>query len=129
MKTNWKFWVVLATMALLPWLSGCVAVLAGAAGAGTVAWVEGRLDSTLNASLDDAERASGLAIKQLQFAMISEKKDALTADLKARTAEDKKIDIKVIRVTDKTSKIQIRVGLMGDEGQSLVILDKIKQNL
>jgi hypothetical protein len=129
MKTNWKFWVVLATMAFLPWLSGCVAALAGAAGAGTVAWVEGRLDSTLNAKFDDAAKAAGRAIKQLQFALINEQKDALGDKLTARTAEDKKIEIKVIPVGDLTSQVQIRVGIFGDEHQSLVILDKIKQNL
>jgi hypothetical protein len=129
MKTIWKFWSIMAVLALFPLISGCVAVLAGAAGAGTVAWVQGRLDATLNAGFDDTEKAANRAIKQLQFAMINEHKDALNAELKARTSEDKEIKIKVIRVTDTATQVQIRVGLFGDEGQSLAILDKIKANL
>jgi len=129
MKTVWKSWVMLAVMALLPLLSGCVAVLAGAAGAGAVAWVEGRLDATLDASFDQAEKAANRAVTQLQFVKVNEKKDALTATLIARTAEDKKIEIKVVRVGDTTSRVQISVGVFGDEGQSLAILDKIKANL
>jgi hypothetical protein len=129
MKTVWKSWVMLAVMALLPLLSGCVAVLAGAAGAGAVAWVEGRLDATLDANFDQAEKAANRAVTQLQFVKVNEKKDALTATLIARTAEDKKIEIKVVRVGDTTSRVQISVGVFGDEGQSLAILDKIKANL
>jgi hypothetical protein len=129
MKTVWKSWVMLAVMALLPLLSGCVAVLAGAAGAGAVAWVEGRLDATLDANFDQAEKAANRAVTQLQFVKVNEKKDALTATLIARTAEDKKIEIKVVRAGDTTSRVQISVGVFGDEGQSLAILDKIKANL
>ena len=129
MKTVWKYGMILAGLALLPLLSGCVAVLAGAAGAGTVAWVEGRLDATLDANFDQAEKAANRAVTQLQFVKVNEKKDALTATLIARTAEDKKIEIKVVRVGDTTSRVQISVGVFGDEGQSLAILDKIKANL
>src|SRR5271165_7192749 len=98
MKTVWRSLAVLAVVALLPALSGCVAVLAGAAGAGTVAWVQGRLDAALDAKYDEAESAVNLAITQMQFAKVSEKKDVLTAKLIARTAEDKKVEIKVSRV-------------------------------
>jgi hypothetical protein len=129
MKTVWKYGMILAGLALLPLLSGCVAVLAGAAGAGAVAWVEGRLDATLDANFDQAEKAANRAVTQLQFVKVNEKKDALTATLIARTAEDKKIEIKVVRAGDTTSRVQISVGVFGDEGQSLAILDKIKANL
>ena len=129
MKTVWKYGMILAGLALLPLLSGCVAVLAGAAGAGTVAWVQGRLDATLDANFDQAEKAANRAVTQLQFVKVNEEKDALTATLIARTAEDKKIEIKVVRVGDTTSRVQISVGVFGDEGQSLAILDRIKANL
>jgi len=121
--------VIVAVVAVLPLLSGCVAVLAGAAGAGTVAWVQGRLDAALDANFDKAEHAVDVAIGQLQFAKVSEKKDALTAIFIARTAEDKKIHIEVSRVGDVTSRVVIRVGTFGDEAKSLAILDKIKANL
>jgi hypothetical protein len=129
MKTVWKSCVMLAAMALLPLLSGCVVVVAGAASAGTVAWVEGRLDAPLDANFDQAEKAANRAVSQLQFVKISENKDALNAILTVRTAEDKEVKIKVVRIGDTTSQVQIRVGLFGDNAQSLAILDKIKVNL
>ena len=129
MKTIWKSSVIVALVAVLPLLSGCVVALAGVASAGTVAWVEGRLDAALDANFDRTEKAADRAIAQLLFVKVSEQKDALNAVLNARTAEDKKVTIEVIRVGDTLSKVQIRVGLFGDEAKSLAILDKIKANL
>lgn len=113
-------------IAVLPLLPGCVVVLAGAASAGTVAWVEGRLDAPLDANFDHTEHAVNLAVEQLKFIKINETKDAFDADFVVRTAEDKKVRIKVIRMGDKTSRVQIRVGVFGDKDQSLAILDRIK---
>jgi hypothetical protein len=129
MKILWKSWVVLAAVALLPALSGCVAVVAGTAGAGTWAWAHDRLDAVLDANFDRTEKAVNRAIAQLQFSRISENKDALNAIVTARTAEDKKVEIKVTRLGDATSRVQIRVGFFGNQPQSLTILDKIKANL
>ncbi len=129
MKPALKFRLMLAAALLAASLTGCVAVVAGAAGAGTVAWVRGELEATLDANYEKAATAANLAIEQLQFAKISEKKDALTAILIARTAEDRKVEIKVIKVGDQSAKVQIRVGVFGDEALSLTILDKIKTNL
>jgi hypothetical protein len=129
MKPALKFRLMLAAALLAASLTGCVAVVAGAAGAGTVAWVRGELEARLDASYEKAATAANLAIKQLQFAKISEKKDALTAILIARTAEDRKVEIKVLKVGDQSAKVQIRVGVFGDEALSLTILDKIRTNL
>jgi hypothetical protein len=129
MRTLLKSGLMLGAVILAASLSGCVAVVAGAAGAGAVAYARGRLDAPLEADYDRAVRAANQAIKQLEFAKVSEKKDALEAILVARTAADRKVDIKVFKVSDQTSKVQIRVGFFGDETLSLTILDKIKINL
>ena len=47
----------------------------------------------------------------------------------ARTAEDKKIEIKVSSVSAAQAKVQIRVGVFGDEALSQRILEKIRANL
>ena len=129
MKTIWKFRGIFTALLLLTLLPGCVAILAGSAGAGTIAWVEGRLDSPLDVSLDKGEHAVNRAVTDLQFVRVSETKDALTANLIVRTAEDKKVTIKVVRVGELTSRVQIRVGVFGDKDQSLIILEKIKSAL
>lgn len=129
MKTRWMFGLALTVAALSAALTGCVAVVAGAAGAGAVAWVQGRLDANLNADFERSAKAADLAIRDLQWSKISEKKDALEDTLIARTAGDRKVEIKVLKVTEETSKAEIRVGVFGDEALSLTILDKIKAHL
>lgn len=132
MKTFRPIFRLAAALALattVAFQSGCLVVAAGAAGAGTVAYIRGELEASLQGSYDNIVRAANQAVGQLQFARISENKDALTALLIARTADDKKIEIKITKISDSLSKVQIRVGIFGDEAISLAILDRIKANL
>jgi hypothetical protein len=119
----------MAALAVLGSTSGCVAIVAGAGAGAAVAYVRGDLDSTLNGSLEKATAAVNKAIGQLQFAKVSENKDALQAIVIARNAADKRIEIRVEKLTDSSSKVKIRVGTFGDEALSLTILEKIKANL
>ena len=109
--------------------SGCLIVAAGAAGAGTVAYIRGGLEASLEGRYDSVVAAANEAVADLQFARISENKDALTALIVARTADDKKIDITVTKVSANLSMVEIRVGVFGDEFVSVSILDRIKANL
>jgi hypothetical protein len=112
--------------------SGCFVVAVGAggaAGAGTVAWVEGALTVNLPNPYESVVGASNQALAQLQFFKLGEKRDALSDDLTARTAEDKKVEIKVTRVADNLTKLQIRVGTFGDKPLSSVILNRIQSDL
>src|SRR5512135_1223364 len=129
MKISPKMGVLLVTLTVATCLTGCVAVVAGAAGAGTVAYVSGGVDASLSSGYEKTVTASNLAIQQLEFAKISEKRDALTAYFTARTAGDRKITIKVIKIADQATKVEIRVGFFGDKLLSMTILDKIKANV
>ena len=118
-----------AALATLASTSGCMAVAAGAGAGATVAYVRGDLDSTLNAGLDKSVRAVNKAIEQLQFAKVSEKKDALEAIIIARNAADKKIELHLNKLGDDATKLKIRVGTFGDDTLQVAILEKIKGNL
>lgn len=110
-------------------LTGCVAVVAaGAAGTG-VAWYSGRLEANLDHDLDTVFAASQKALTRLEFANISHKTSRLDARLVSRTALDKKVEITLQKVTDRSTKVMIRVGVFGDETLSMSILDKIKAAL
>ncbi|MBI5690760.1 MAG: DUF3568 family protein [Verrucomicrobia bacterium] len=109
--------------------SGCVAVVAAGAGAGTIAYLRGDLETTVSAGLDRAARAAGVALDQLKFARISQNQDALQAILVARNAADKRIEVRLERAGDNLTKVKIRVGVFGDETVSIAILDKIKASL
>ena len=109
--------------------SGCLVVAAGAAAAGAVVYVRGELQASLANPYTDVVTASGRALEKLQFRKISEKGDALKTVIVARTGSDKKVEITVKKVTDSMTKVEIRVGVFGDEAMSLTILDKIKEGL
>jgi len=110
-------------------LTGCVAVVAaGAAGTG-VAWYRGRLEANLDQNIETVFAASQKALAQLEFANISNKKSSVDAQLVSRTALDKKVEITLQKVTDRSTKVMIRVGVFGDETLSMSILDKIKAAL
>lgn len=109
-------------------LSGCLAVAAGA-GASVVAYARGDLETTLHTDYTKVVDSARNAIGELEFAKVSENKDALKAVLVARTALDKKVEITIANSGKKLTSIKIRVGLFGDEALSMAILDKIKSDL
>jgi hypothetical protein len=122
--------VVAAVMlALLPVMSGCVAVAAASAAGAGVAWIRGALETTLERDLDRSYRAAQNALRQLEFAVVSERKSGVDAALVARTALDKKVEVVLKQVSTNTTHVSIRVGVFGDEELSLAILDRIKVGL
>ncbi|HEY8994733.1 MAG TPA: DUF3568 family protein [Lacunisphaera sp.] len=121
--------IAILALAALPLFSGCVVVAAGAAGAGAVAYVRGEMQSSVEHDLDSTYQATQRALKDLQFARIDDRKSGIDAQLISRTALDKKVEIKLKKVTDGLTKVQIRVGVVGDQELSLTILEKIKAEL
>ena len=118
----------LALLLLLPGLTGCIALAAGA-GAGAVAYVTGELKTTLTSDYSKVVESTRVAIKDLEFSPVSENKDAYSAVLVARTAHDKKVKITLTSEGKMLTNIKIRVGILGDQQLSLTVLDKIKAGL
>lgn len=110
--------------------SGCAAVLVGGAaagGAGAVLYIKGELHSTEDVSLDRAWNATQAAINDMGFTVTAKDKDAVSAELVALTADNKKISIILNRKADNVTEISIRVGTFGDESMSRLILEKIRK--
>lgn len=119
----------LLAVAALPWLTGCVVVAAGAVGAGAVAYVRGELESSVEADLDTTYAAAQRALDKLEFARIEQRKSGVDAQLIHRTALDKRVEIKLKKITERLTKIEIRIGIVGDQELSLTLLDKIRAEL
>lgn len=109
---------------------GCVVALVGGAavGAGTVAYVRGELRSTEKVTLDGAWAAAQAAMKDLQFTVVTMKKDGLAGSLEARMADNTKIQIKLSKTGPEAALINIRVGVFGDQTWSRAILDQMKKH-
>jgi hypothetical protein len=130
MRTNGVLLVILLVSAAVS-VGGCVAavVAAGAGAAGTVAYMGGDLEAVESRSLADVYEATLKAVEQLELSTTRESKDALSAVIIARDAQDKKVTIKLRASTEETTKISIRVGVFGDETKSRLIYQKIRDNL
>ncbi len=109
-------------------IQGCVIAAVGA-GAGTVAYVRGDLQTVESKSLDDVYEATEKAIKELGLNVTKKTKDAMSATIVARDAQDKKITIKLSATTEETTKLSIRIGVFGSETKSRRIYEEIKKNL
>ncbi len=98
-------------------------------GMGTYAYVTGELSSVEQASVDKVWSATQSAVKDLQFTVKEQSKDALQGRLDAEQADKTDITIKVERESETLTKVRIRVGVFGDEATSRIIMDKIKSKM
>ncbi len=94
-----------------------------------VAWVRDALQTSVDAPLDRTVKATTKALKNLQFAEVATKADALSGVVTAKTARDEKIEITISSVTPVQTRLDIRVGAFGDKPVSQRILSEILQQL
>jgi Protein of unknown function (DUF3568) len=119
--------VVVSALAML---QGCVVVAAGAAAAGTVAYVRGDLESIMEEDISSIYESSKQALIDLEIEIVGTDKDLLSAVVNGKGAEDKKITIKMKRIEQgRLVKLTIRIGTFGDKTLSQIIYNKINKNL
>lgn len=110
-------------------LSGCVPVLVGGAAGYNVAYVAGELQATEDMPIQETFQATQDAVQDLGLVITDRDKDELSAVVIARGAEDKKVKVQLERVTDNSTMLKIRVGIIGDQNFSNAVLDRIESRL
>ncbi len=110
--------------------SGCVALIAGAAGgAGTAVWLSGKLSQEVAAPFDKAVRAAQSALKALNYDVEKEtQKDRLVQIISVH-ADGRQTWVDIHRVSKSVSRIEVRVGASGDKEAARELLDKIERYL
>ncbi len=109
---------------------GCIAVVAGASGAGTAVWLSGKLTQEVNAPYDRTVNAARQALKALRLEIARETREDNVTQLKSKYTDGKEIWIDVRRITENSSKVEVRVGAVSpDKKAADKILKKIQQNL
>jgi hypothetical protein len=101
----------------------------GAGAAGTVAYIRGDLETVESADIEAVYKAVLRAMDKLELAVIQKSKDAMSAKVTARDAQDKKITVKLTATAEGTTKVSIRIGTFGSETKSRLIYDQIKKEL
>jgi hypothetical protein len=128
MRKQLLFLILLLVSAAVS-VQGCMLAVVGAGAAGTVAYVRGDLQTVESADIDAVYKAVLKAIDELELSVTQKTKDAMSAKVIARDAQDKKITIKLSATAEGTTKLSIRVGLFGSETKSRLIYDGIKKYL
>ncbi|HUV63044.1 MAG TPA: DUF3568 family protein [Sedimentisphaerales bacterium] len=110
-------------------VQGCVIAAVGLAAGGTIAYVRGDLEAVESKKLDVVYEATLKAMEKLDLAVTKKSKDALSAVIVGRDAQDKKITITLKTVSDEATRLSIRVGVFGSETKSRLIYKEISENL
>lgn len=110
--------MLLVTLAVC--LSGC---LAEAVGSG------GNLEVIRAERITEVYEASRKAVGQLEYLIVDSRKDATSANVTARDSKDHKVTVNLKATPEGPTAISIHVGTWGDQTQSTVIWNKIKENL
>jgi len=124
-----QVFLMLTLVSIAVLVQGCVIAAVGAGAAGTVAYIKGDLTAVEAKDLDTVYKATEKAMADLELNITTKTKDAMSAKIIARDAQDKKISVKLSATAEGTTKISIRVGTFGNETKSRLIYEQIKKNL
>jgi len=116
---------------LLANICGCVALLAGAAGGvGTAAWLSEKMSQEVNAPFERTIKATESALKSLRLKVSKETVEQDVAQIMSKYTDGKTIWIDIRRITEASSKIEVRVGgVKSDKEAADKILKKILRYL
>ena len=112
-------------------MCGCLLLLAGGVGgAGTAVWLSGKLTQEVKASYEQTVNAAVNALKSLDLEITKEAKEANVTQIKSRYSDGKEIWIDVRKITENSSKIEVRVGgVSSDKAAADKILKRIQKYL
>jgi hypothetical protein len=109
--------------------SGCFLLLAGAAGgAGTAVWLQSKLSQTVNGPLPQAIQGAKAGLADLKVVVDKETTEPDVTQLKGEF-DGKPYWVDIRKVTDRSSKIEVRVGVPGDEKATRRIMEAIMKHL
>jgi len=122
---NAIFGISLMLITVLP-LQGCFPLVIGvAAGAGGIAYYRGKMEKNIDEKMIVVHDAVLQAMKKLKLYVKSDELNRHDARIKAEYDSGKKIDIKIKALTEEATNISIRIGVLGDQDQSRIILNNI----
>ncbi|MEI6831386.1 MAG: DUF3568 family protein [Candidatus Omnitrophota bacterium] len=90
---------------------GCFVLLAGATGGvGTAAWLSGKSSQEFHASYERTTDAAKTALRSLRLETIKETKEEDVTQLKSEYTDGKDIWIDIRKITDNSTRVEVRVG-------------------
>lgn len=109
---------------------GCAALLVGtAAGAGTAVWLSGKLSQVVQKPYENVIEATRPALESLKLEITKETKGKEVTQIKGNYTDGREFWVDIRPVTEASSKIEVRVGMVSDKNESDKILKRILQYL
>ncbi len=126
-----KILTLIFSVLLLLNIYGCFALFVGAAaGTGTAAWLSGKLTQEFNAPYERTINAAEKALRSLKLEIIKEAKETNVTQLKSKYTDGRDIWIDIRKVTENSTKVEIRVGAVSpDKAAADKIFKKIQRYL
>lgn len=128
-----KLMVLIFLISVSVSMCGCVPLLvaggAVAGGAGTATWISGKIVQEVDASFEKTIQASELALASLNLDVVKYIKKTDVAQIKSNYTDGETIWIDIHRLSQSTSRVEVRVGAIPDKEAAAKILDKIKEYL
>jgi hypothetical protein len=121
--------LVTALLGMSLLVSGCVAAVAAAGGAGGYAWSRGKLSFTTPNDITKCHKAAISGLAELDIRIVGDTTDTLTGRIKGETATGEDVTVDLESQTIRITKIDIRVGFWGNREQAELIADKILKRL
>ena len=112
-------------------LCGCFALFVGVAGgAGTAVWLSGKLTQEFHSSYGTTIDATKSGLETLNLPIIKETKDENITQIKATYSDGREMWIDIHRVSEHSTKVEIRVGgINPDKKSASLVLKKIQDYL
>ena len=111
-------------------ICGCVILAGAAGGAGTAVWLSGKLTQEANVPFERAIEAAKSGLKSLRLDIAKVTIDDKVAQIMSKYTDGKTIWVDVHKITEASSKIEVRVGAVtGDKEAASKILKQIERYL
>jgi len=109
-------------------ITGCVALVAGTAagGAGTAIWLSEKLTQQFNAPYEQAIGASESALTSLNLKVNKETRVGDVTQIKSKYTNGKEIWIDIHKITEHSSRVEVRVGAVKPDKEAA---DKILKSI
>jgi hypothetical protein len=118
---------LLLTLAL--GVSGCAALVGGAAAVGGYKYVQGQYETNYRHPYDQVYDATLASLQENNMPVTSTEKDVAGAKIKAKRADGTDVWLDLKKTGPETTDATIRVGRMGDENASQAIANSIATKL
>lgn len=125
-----KILLVVCAVFLLANVSGCVLLVAGAAGgAGTAVWLSGKLSQLFEAGYDRSIAATLSVLKEMKVEVTKETKKKNITQIRGKYSDGRELWVDIRRITAATTRIEVRVGVSSDKVIATEVLKRITNKI